>query len=579
MAIFIVLAIVILLTATIVIIQSNKKKETPTTSPPTTKPPTTKPPTTTPAPTTTPPPACTKYKYNTSCLDTCGDKFVDENEKKCYDTVPDGKYADGKTLLTSCGESETNKIVKDDMCVNTCNEFLHSSQDETVEGECKSTCDDYFTKDYITETTFRKICLKASEWAEIFDFDNIKINDNFTRFLITLNSNYSEPDIVSFGLGNTTTKEIVSIGFLKDDNNIIDNFIDLKMSSSGSLYAAVYKNKVQIFDELENNSLPSIDFTDNITLPIKIRDSSYNEIKDFYFYGRDNITPNKLTQGIVIFTDNVRNWMFPFTINKTLVNGNFTYSIQYFENIWNPISISLYINKPEYLGISYVDQNTNVYSFSISITKLQNNEVVPSSAESIVDRYEFDVTYYFNNTPSEYVFRTAYNIIKDNNPGTDGIYDYEYLSVKPTFYLTSILRLYNSGLTLDIKHKNNTTNNIILDVKQTNIVSNIAVASKITNSTIIPDNNNPRETEEIVYFATRDPNIPNVLNINKFKYTSPQTINSQVIRQIAGLFTSGTYAALSSNIDGSILTIGVHNGDKKNLYKYDDTTNTFSTIF
>ena len=208
MLIFIVLGIAILIALTLVILNKNKK-ETPTTAPPTTSPPTTAPPTT--SPPTTAPPTCTKYKYNTSCLDNCGDKYVDEIEKKCYFDIPSGKYADG--------------------------------------------CDGYHVKD-IVMNNLTKICLKASDLARIFDFDNVKINDYFSRFIITAKRN---SDVASFGKAITTTKEIIPIEFQKEENR----FIDFIMSSSGSVYAAIYEHKVIIIDDM-NNFLTSIEFTDNI---------------------------------------------------------------------------------------------------------------------------------------------------------------------------------------------------------------------------------------------------------------------------------------------------------------------------
>ena len=553
MLIFIVLGIAILIALTLVILNKNKK-ETPTTAPPTTSPPTTAPPTT--SPPTTAPPTCTKYKYNTSCLDNCGEKYVDEIEKKCYFDIPSGKYADGKTLLSSCGKSELNKILKGDMCVNKCNEFLHEPLDLTLDGECKSTCDGYHVKD-IVMNNLTKICLKASDLARIFDFDNVKINDYFSRFIITAKRN---SDVASFGKAITTTKEIIPIEFQKEENR----FIDFIMSSSGSVYAAIYEHKVIIIDDM-NNFLTSIEFTDNINLPPMIQNSGYNKIKDFNFCGRDNL-PNNLTQGVIIFTDDNNNLPYVFTIGKTLVNGKITYPIKYFEDIFLQVSNDLDIYKPEYLGIKFMDEFVEIDSFSICFSRL-------NTEESGIFRLNFDLTYPSDNSPIEFSFagETEYNYPLGN---------YEYLSVKPTFYLTSILRLspgtgnqaYN--ISLNIKHPSDT-----IFFLQQNIVSNIAVGSKITNSKDFLSTNNPRETEEIVYFAIRE---SNTIKIYKFKYTSPETISTKVIGEITVDNIAETFALLSSNTEGSILTVAIYNGndeETKNFYKYDDTTNTFTVIF
>ena len=613
MSIFLILGITILILITIVIIQSNKKKETPTTQPPTTQ-----------------PPACTKYKYNTSCLDNCGDKFVDEDDKKCYDTIPtgkyadsktlvsscgekfvdetekkcydtipdgkyadrkilldncgdkyvnetektcydtipDGKYADGKTLLTSCGESQTNKIVKGNMCVNTCDEFLHEPQDETLYGECKSTCDSYYI-----QSTLAKLCLNASELNSIFDFDNVKINDDFSKFIINL---AGTPKVF---YQSNNEKSLISSAVN------VPSFIDLKMSSSGSVYARVYKTNIEILVQDPFN--PPVVPKHNISIPqsfiernLPLNTALGYEIEDFNFCGEDGVR-GALSQAIIILKSTVPNQQGKLKkVMYILVIRDNNYELlpsdqnAFPDGEYNETNGEMFnMHKPVYLGTSFENNNLRQDLFGICFS------FTNPGLESYLYYRQFSINYYSSLSTTSFIILGTLPIYDFPYNGT-----YQYINAKPTKNTITALRLYtgDTNNTIDIiKLEDNYYIGLEFDTTP-NVVSNIAVGSTIT----ITDNTTyPYQSKEIVYYVTRD---NSVLKLNKYKYIKTQSVSSlpdpnitnrEVAYEFPPVSNSNAYAYLTSNSDGSILTIGIHDGDKKNLYKYNEVSNTVEQLF
>lgn len=585
MTIFLILGITILILITIVIVQSSKKEKS-TSQPPTTDPPTTQ------------PPACTKYKYNSSCLDTCGDKFVDETEKKCYDSVPDGKYADGKnlldncgnkyvnetekkcydeiptgkyadgkTLLDNCGESETNKIVKGNICVSSCDEFTYEPQDKTLNlyGECKSTCDNYYI-----QSVFEKLCLNANLINALFKFDNVKITDDFSKFIIDEKIYPNNPPNIRVFYQGNNQKEL--------RKSVVNSpgLIDLKMSSSGTVYARVYKNKIEILiQDLFNQPSTLPKYTINVPQNFSQLNSTLGyEIEDFNFCGKDGVL-GTLTQAIIILKSTVpQNGALKKEVYVVIIRDN-DFSLFPVQSLNYYDSYILNVYKPSYLGIIFTSSTLREDMFSLCYSTKSDNYIDLVYLQFIISNKNNDSQVYY--TKNERIIQ-KYSF--------NGTFIGTFINAKSTKHIVALLSDKNNTNTYDIDIYNLNDDYKIQESPSPNItpnvVSNIAVGCTITNNTTTP-----AQSKEIAYYVSREPNSSD-LKLFKYKYIKTQTVTSlpdpniTIPPEVVYVFpvsSSNACAYLNSNSDGSILAIGIHDGNTNNLYKYNEVSNTVEKIF
>ena len=76
---WILILLLLILTVSIIVIAASKKKEEPKK-------------------------ICSDYTYKNECVSSCGDKFVDEEKRICYDSIPEGKFAFEKKIVSSCND-------------------------------------------------------------------------------------------------------------------------------------------------------------------------------------------------------------------------------------------------------------------------------------------------------------------------------------------------------------------------------------------------------------------------------------------------------------------------------------------
>ena len=596
MYVFLFLAITILILITVVIIQSRDKSTKKPTNP------------TTDPPVTTDPPACTKYKYDKECLDTCGEKYVNETEKTCYNDIPQGKYADGKILLDNCIESINNKYTYNKTCVLNCDPYNYvdtmeskcyddipqdkylASDGKTIVLSCNNNdyvdktnriCYNYFPNDiYYLDTDNKtlvtscgnnfankteKKCLTSTQLSPYIEVDNVKITNNLDKFI-------------------TNTSDVISPMVFYENNidpgliaSTATDFIDLKMSSSGSVYAKVYKNKIEIFvQDLFNqaNVLPK--YTIRVPQDITGLDPTL-EVEDFNFCGEDNIL-TILSQGIIVCksTDTTTPGKFKKIMYLLIIYNN-NYETILLENTNTNLSSSygeyninngeiFNIHNPVHLGTRYYQQDVvrrDLFSVCSSFSR--------DSTNSSVSYIQFYINYNFPNSPF-----TPYPIfepIGDIPPIYDLQYSnlnkYENINVKSTYNIIAKLKLYSdNSFKLDMINNKGSYNSLL---SNENVVSNIAVGCFISNYINTVSN----DSTETIYYVKRENSI---LKLQKYKYISSSNSTTNIVAYEFPVSSSNAYVYLTSNRDGSILAIGIHDGNTKSLWKYTEATNTVSKI-
>ena len=194
-----------------------------------------------------------------------------------------------------------------------------------------------------------------------------------------------------------------------------------------------------------------------------------------------------------------------------------------------------------------------------------------NSSVSYVSYIEFYINYNFPNSPF-----TPYPIFEPRG-SIPLIYDlqysnlnkYENINVKSTYNIIAKLKLYSdNSLKLDMIEDKGSYNSLL---SNENVVSNIAVGCFISNYINTVSN----DSTETIYYVKRENSI---LKLQKYKYISSSNSTTNIVAYEFPVSSSNAYAYLTSNRDGSILAIGIHDGNTKSLWKYTEATNTVSKI-
>ena len=484
-------------------------------------------------------------------------------ESKCYDDIPQDKYlaSDGKTIVLSCNNNDYVDKTKR-ICYNYFPSDIYylDTDNKTLVTSCGNNYVDY------TE----KKCLTVNQLTSYREFDNVKINNDFSKF-ITNTSDAISPTIFFNGINQ---QALIA-------SNATD-FIDLKISNSGSFYAKVYKTKIEIFDQdLFNQPNANIKYRINILQNITGTDST-SEVEDFNFIGEESFVVGSsryACQAVISLKSNIINGEIKKTMYLILLKYNYDYQITNLDvpknGVYNINSEIFTIHKPVYLG-------TYLYVYDNRFASVFARRDMIGVCFSFKSQNESSLYYsqfilnYDPNSSNIYLSPTTTLIIND----TQYANTYEYINVKPTINIVPALKFYNDNSSkLDIIKLTNysSLSSAVLDTTMTkdNVVSNVAVGSNLSNydagSTIYT------KSTDIIYYVTRD---NSKLKLQKYKYISSNstTDTMDVIAYEFPVSSSDAYAYLTSNRDGSILAIGIHDGNTKSLWKYTEATNTVSKI-
>lgn len=195
---------------------------------------------------------CNKYTYNSLCLENCGDKYVDETKKTCYDTIPDDMFADGKNLVSSCDDKKyidgkecvsncitrpVNVVIDGKNCIQTCNKYLNYADNKF---ECNGTCDYYSIDNKFKNFGIHdNICISPSNAITLMNMKNLFMS-NDGNFIVDV---VDGPEEKIF-LKSSNYKTLVPLTLGNIGNN---SFKKLLVSPSGLTYGNVYNNSIDVY--------------------------------------------------------------------------------------------------------------------------------------------------------------------------------------------------------------------------------------------------------------------------------------------------------------------------------------------
>lgn len=206
-----------------------------------------------------------KYTYGQMCVLSCGNKYVDESKKSCYDTVPTGmfangnklvsscdanNYVDGQLCVSSCADRPVNVIIEGKNCIKDCTKYLHNfmMQNNKLTGECKDICDFYYINDKFNRIgTNGKYCLSPSVVPSI-RMDNLFIDNTGDKFILDYKNTESEKIFLQ---KSNVFNELLPV-VLKDTATSF--FRKLVVSPDGNTYGIMYNDHVDVYNgDIFNN--------------------------------------------------------------------------------------------------------------------------------------------------------------------------------------------------------------------------------------------------------------------------------------------------------------------------------------
>ena len=195
---------------------------------------------------------CNGYLYNNLCMENCGDKYVDESKKICYDTIPDGMFLDGKKLVSSCEASKyidgiacvsdcitrpDNVVIDGKNCVETCNKYLNFVDNKF---ECKDSCEYYSIDNKFKRFGIHdNICISPSNAITLMNMKNLFMS-NDGNFIVDV---VDGPEEKIF-LKSSNYKTLVPLRIGNIGNT---SFKKLLVSPSGNTDGEVYNTNINIY--------------------------------------------------------------------------------------------------------------------------------------------------------------------------------------------------------------------------------------------------------------------------------------------------------------------------------------------
>jgi len=220
-----------------------------------------------------------KYTDGQMCVLSCGNKYVDESKKACYDNPPTGmfldgnklvsscdatnKYADGQLCVNDCADRPVNVIIEGKNCIKDCTKYLHNfmTQNNKLTGECKDSCDFYYINDKFNLLgTNGKYCLSPSIVPSV-RMDKLFIDNTGDKFIVDYKNTENEKIFLQ---KSNVFNELLPIVLKDTENSFFRKFV---VSPDGNTYGVVYNDHVDVYngDIFNNDNLTPL----RLNVPLK----------------------------------------------------------------------------------------------------------------------------------------------------------------------------------------------------------------------------------------------------------------------------------------------------------------------
>ena len=203
-----------------------------------------------------------KYKYGKTCLISCGNKYMDETSKTCYDSIPVGNFLDGNKIVSSCGEKYNdgqlcvsdcisrpeNKIIQGKSCIKDCEYYLPlDTKNIGLVKECKENCDNYYINDIFNRVfSHKKYCILPQSVPSI-NMNNLFIFGN-KNYMFDLEDGDNEKIFLRKKMEeyNIPNKEFNPVVFSGTENSFLRK---IDVSPDGTTYAVMYNDHVDVYKQ------------------------------------------------------------------------------------------------------------------------------------------------------------------------------------------------------------------------------------------------------------------------------------------------------------------------------------------
>jgi len=473
-----------------------------------------------------------KYTDGQLCLFTCGEKYVDENQKACYEYIPDGKYTDGKKIVeicdinkyvdgrecvSDCFNREVNVVIEGKNCIKDCTKFLHSIiNNNNIVEECKDSCNNYYINDKFKRvSTHSKYCISPI----VVKMNNLFINSLGDKFIFDWKDSVNEKIYVQKG---TENKELLPLVLRSSENLKLKKFV---VSPDGNTYGVAYEDHIDVYNQdIFNGNYPPLRVinTSDITTDEPLMEGAI--IEDCIMYDASNL---------LIFTKKI----------DTTYKGYAFYHVYITENSFVIRQIGSNFIKMSnqqfslYNAIKIDGNNINETSYNIGFVNEESDNIRPS-----VRRYRFKIDNTLNN-PYSVIFQDVLEQI-DTIVNTNSILDFKvskdfgiiYINDNNSINPNQNLLIFKPFTSPSVSNQDNAINSKSIAVTNTNK----AYYSKYDSDKSIS-----------IWEASYDSNPNNIPT-----YTSIYTF-------------TGTYTdpdvSLSSNLEGTFLLCSITETDDKGI--------------
>lgn len=205
-----------------------------------------------------------KYTDGQLCLFTCGEKYVDESKKICYDNIPSGKYADGKKIVeicdinkyvdgrecvSDCFNRDVNRVIDGKNCIKYCDKFLHFGvNNNNVIQECKDSCNSYYVNDKLKQiSSHSKYCISPI-MVPFIGMYNLFINFPGDKFIVDF-EDFKDEKLFLQNTNNqdgTQNKELLPLLLRSSGNLKLKKFV---VSPAGNTYGVVYEDHIDVYNQ------------------------------------------------------------------------------------------------------------------------------------------------------------------------------------------------------------------------------------------------------------------------------------------------------------------------------------------
>lgn len=475
-----------------------------------------------------------KYTDGQLCVFNCGDKYVDESKKACYDGIPDGKFADGKKIVeicdinkyvdgrecvSDCFNRQVNVVIEGKNCIKDCNKFLHfgvNNNNNLIE-ECKDSCNNYYINDKLKRiSSHSKYCL-SSIVVPFIGMSNLFINSIGDKFIVDLKDLSNEKLFLQNTeiVAGTQNKELLPLLLISSGNIKLKKFV---VSPEANTYGIVYEDHIDVYkdDIFDGNYAPlRVINTSDITTDEPLMEGAI--IEDCIMYDASNL---------LIFTKKIDTNYKGYAFYHVYITEN-SFVIRQIGSNFIKISNQQF---SLYNAIKIDGNNINETSYNIGFVNEESDNIRPS-----VRRYIFKIDNTLNN-PYSVIFQDV---------------------------LEQIVTISKSNSVLDFKVSKDfgiisTQNQIIFkpftygtSSNLDNAINSKSIAVTNTNKAYYSKYNNDKTIS--IWEASYDDS-----NVNDI----PTTSN---IYTFTGSYESNSYVSLASNLEGTFLLCSITETNSENF--------------